>query len=373
MSCPPTRPGTDTYTDHGSSTPSTGGCGNWYSSCRNPLYALDHQSECGAVQVAYLDLVPSTVELAKGRSAYVRLIATFADGRVADVTGEGTFGVEDQTVATSSGAGMIQGVDVGSANLTGTWRGLLATGSVSVFDNQCVESRPWDVVIVADDAAEWVSGTVSVVHGSAVVRGRALRRLQTPYANQYSQAMLALQLSMDLLDSTAFDPRAGWSVAGGLRPGIGPRTGLDRIAFPGGPGWTNTIQAFPGGRPDVGRAIMEAYALHGIGRSDARKVIVIFSTGGESLCSPGMLAAANAVKGAGIHVAVVTPLGSGDLVYSFCNQPQTAWAVLQQASSTCLFFDQTTGNIQANVMANTLRIACEGCGSSGSGIGLGNL
>lgn len=374
MSCPPSIPGVAIVTDYSNTTtPTAGSCGDWYNSCRNPLYALDHQSECGTVEVVQLDLAPPDVEIQAGRTSYARLLATFADGRIADVTGQGTFVVENSAVAVSAGAGIIRGVATGACAITGTWRGLLATGTVTVVSNECVESLPWDVVVVADDGAEWVSGFVSVVRGVNTVRGRALRQLSSSAARQYPQAILSLQLSMDLYDDPAFDPFGGWSASGlSTRPSIGTRTGTDRIAFAGIAGWSDKIMPFSGGTSDPGKAIMQAYGMHQSGRTGVRKLIVVFSTGGENRCNPSILEACTACKNAGIHVAVVTPLGVDDPVYSWCHYPQTAWSVLQQSASQCMFFDSINGNIHATT-GSILRIGCEGCGSSGSGIGIGNI
>lgn len=374
MSCPPTTPGDAILTDHGNAQiPTAGSCGDWYSSCQNPLYAIDHQDTCGQLEIVQLDIMPPFVEVAKGRASAVRLVATFSDGRVADVTGQGVFTSEAPAVATADGGGLVRGVDVGTAALTGTWRGLLATATISVFDNVCVASQPWDVVVVADNGSEWVSGIVSVARGVNVIRGRALRQLRSSAANQYPQAILALQLSMDLRDNQAFNALSGWEQSGNpTRPSIGTRTGTDRIAFAGVAGWYDSIMPFPGGSDDPGKAIMQAYAMHQTGRTSVRKAIVVFSTGGESRCSPSVLSACTAAKNAGIHVAVVTPLNESDLVYSWCHQPRTAWDVLQSSASPCMFFDSVTGNVHATA-GTILRIACEGCGSSGSGIGIGNI
>lgn len=381
MSCTASIPGSVEYADHSDTTPVQSCVSDWFTSCRNPLWALDHQDQCGAVTVAKLDLIPPSLQVAKGKTGYVRLIATFEDGRMADVTGEGIFAI-DGTAAQSNGAGLIAGLDVGTAPITGTWRGLLATGTVTVFDNACAESRPWDVVICADDGAIYQSSVVQIggLVGGVVLTRRALRRSVSPRADMYPHWAMALQAAMDLYDSNDYDPRAGWTIQGGLRPSIGQRTGTDRICFSqdivdGAAAWSDKIKPFTADTRPIGQQLMSAYALHSLGRTNVRKVVVVYTTGGESLCNPSLSAAAASLKGAGIHVAIVTPLNSEDQVFSFCNQPQTAYSVLQAASSTCLFFDQTTGNGAGNVMAQTLRIACEGCGVgySGGGIGIGNI
>lgn len=121
---------------------------------------------------------------------------------------------------------------------------------------------------------------------------------------------------------------------------------------------------------------MKAYEAFQSGRPDARKLVVLFTTGDERNCNPGMLGACQALALNGIEVAVVTPLTANSPVYSPCYSNQfalvTAHSILSQcASSSCLFVDGDRGGL-AGAMAipsQLLRMTCEGC-SSGVGIGL---
>ena len=352
---------------------STGQCGDdWYSSCRNPLYALDHPTECGLLTVASIALDPGLVSIAEERSGAVRVIATFSDGRTADVTGESSIATSDTSVSRSLGGGILTGEAVGQAVLTASWRSKLAQGQVVVFDNVCVQSQPWDVVVVADEGMVYGSINRASVTGGVV---RAFKRLPSNARFGYSAALLSLQLSMDLLDPGDYVAGEGWD--GSTTPmGLGgARAGNDRI-WAGR--WSQYVESTPnvvaGAEGDTGAQLMKAFEIHQGGRVDARKIVVLLSTGGETICNPGISAACAALRNADIEVVVITPLRSTDPVYNACASDQstlvTAHSVLaDSASSDCLFFDAAKGDVYGQVM----RIVCGGCSGSGEGIGLNAL
>lgn len=347
-------------------------CGDdWYSSCRNPLYALDNPGECGLITVSSIALDPALVSIAEERSGTVRVIATFSDGRTADVTGESSVATSDATVSRSLGGGILTGESVGQAVLTASWRSKLAQGQVVVFDNVCVQSQPWDVVVVADEGM--VFG--SIFRASLTGPVRALKRLPSTARFGYSARILALQLSMDLLDPGDFVGGEGWD--GSTTPmGLGGlRAGRDRI-WAGR--WSQYVTTDPnvvaGDEGDTGAKLARAFEIHQGGRVDARKIVVLLSTGGETECTPGIAAACAALTNAGIEVVVITPLRSTDPVYNACASTAstlvTAHSVLAAAaSSDCLFFDSAKGDVYGQV----LRIVCGGCSGSGEGIGLNAL
>lgn len=346
-------------------------CGDdWFSSCRNPLYALDNPGECGLLTVSSISIDPGLVSIAEERSGAIRVIATFSDGRTADVTGESDIATSDITVSRSLGGGILTGEKVGQAVLTASWKSKLAQGQVRVFDNVCVQSQPWDVVVVADEGMVFSSIYRASKNGPV----RADKRMPSNARFGYSARIMALQLSMDLLDPGDFVAGEGWD--GSTIPmGLGgSRVGRDRI-WAGR--WTQYVAYDPnvaGDEGDTGAKLMRAFEIHQGGRVDARKLVVLLSTGGETACNPGIAAACAALRNADIEVVVITPLRSTDPVYNACASTQstlvTAHSVLSDAaSSPCLFFDAAKGDVYGQV----LRIVCGGCSNSGVGIGLNAL
>lgn len=356
---------------------SQSGCCDWFSSCRNPLYAFDHPSECGgSMTLESVALVPANQTITKGRSGYVRVIATFSDGRSADVTGESVLVSGDSSVVSVPGtaAGLLDANDAGEVTVTGAWRGRVATGSVEVVEAACVTDAPWDVVVVVDDGAVFVASPVAVVRNEQSVMVRAMRRYNSSAAAAYPASVLGLMLSMDLVDGGGVASYLGTGWDAQVSPGtaIGTsRTGQDRIWTPSD-GWKGEIAAvapFISAGSGIGPALIDAWsALMGPGgREEAHKLVVLYSTGGETVCSPSAMSAADVLVAAGIHVAVITPLKASDThIQSFCFPGLPAHAMLSQvASSTCLFLD---GQIPMEFsFANVLRLSCEDCGGYGYG------
>jgi hypothetical protein len=370
--CPtPTIPGTAIYSECECPAPGTINCDDWYTSCRNPLYALDHADDCGLLTVTELALEPESLPIAVGRSGKVKVVALFSDGRTADVTGEASIGTSDASISRHLGDGVMDGLDVGTTGVTATWKGKLATGSVVVFDNACVASQPWDVVVVADD------GYILISHERATAWGGYRVARRRAYAGvDYTQMIFNFSLSLDLFDNGLFVLGVGWTT--GTPTGVGgTRTGRDRIW--NGAQWSDSIGPVDYVRinpaaGNIGGALMDAYGIILTGRPDARKIVVLFSTGGETGCSSGIAGAAQAIKNAGIELVVVTPLTVNDThLRSGCNPLVTAYSVLQAAaSSPCLFVDGLMGS-PAGIPSQLMRVVCEGCSSSGQGIGLLSL
>ena len=369
-------------TTGGGSAGSRCGC-DWYSSCRNPLYAFDHPDECGTADMTLtgLDLVPKSQTIIRGRSGYFGVIARFSDGRTADVTGESVVRPADSDVATSPETvpGLVDGVEVGTTTVTGTWRGRFATGDLAVVAETCVSNDPWDVVVVVDDGGVFMSAPVTLGPGPGggvgdITLARALRRFNSTAAAAYPVSIIPLLLAMDLRDTGALGLHvgSGWETETGLGGTVvgTARTGADRIWVPGS-GWTNEIPAV---RPyidagsNVGGGLIDAWgALMGPdGRADARKLVVLFSTGGETSCSPSARSAADVLVAAGVDVAVITPLQSSDThIRSFCDAGMAAYDSLSLIPSpTCLFFP---GAEYMADFGDVLRSACESCGGYGYG------
>ena len=106
---------------------------------------------------------------------------------------------------------------------------------------------------------------------------------------------------------------------------------------------------------------MTAIQAHVRGRANVNKLIVAYTTGGESFCNPSLRTAASIAKSAGIMVAVVTPL-TGDespQFTSFCDFPISAYSTLNATASPCLFFPAVaTGFLQTNVFNSIVLAAC---------------
>jgi len=376
------------FTGYTCGTGTTGGggggaCSDWYSSCRNPLYALDHPDECdsGSLAVSELSLTPATMTIPAGRGGYVQAIAHFNDGRSADVTGETAFTSADTGVVIALGKGLLDGVAPGTTTITGIWNGKLAVATVTVEAAACIAAVPWDVVVVADDGSVWVEAPVFTIRNEASVRARALRRFQSNARDVYPAAILQLMLSMDLLDAGTVAAADGY-VAGGwnqvsLPEGIGgSREGNDRIWT--GSEWSSYVDMRPcflnaGG--DTGKALMDAaQILLGSGRPGARKLVVLYSAGAESSCSPSIRSAANVVVGNAIDLAVVTPLRSTNAeVVSPCDLIPTHVVLSEIPSATCFFFDGGAMS-SSGVFGAILATVCGGCsGSSGGGVGIDEI
>lgn len=350
----------------------------WFNSCRNPLYAFEHQDTCGTLVISSLAATPAEQTLSLGRSGYVQAIVTFDDGRSADVTGEASFASSDSGIVVSLGGGLFEGVAAGTAIVTAIWGGKTAMATLNVTAAGCVDDQPWDVVVVADDGDVWIDGGRYIPGIGGSTRVRAFRRAASTAATAYPADILQLMLSMDLLDSGEITAADGFAL-GGWNPiaypsGIGgTRTGSDRIWT--GTEWTNQVTMAPcfiNAQGDTGRKLADAaQILIGSGRPGARKLVVLYSTGGETTCNPGLTAAGNVLHANGILLAVVTPLTESDSnVVSPCEQIP-AYAVLGALPSTpCLFFGG--GDSGAGVFASMLSTVCGGC-SSGDGIGVDQL
>lgn len=354
------------------------------SACGNPLYAYDNQDECGAVTLVSLSLSPSSVSVGVDRQALVRVIAEFSTGQTADVTEESTIVPGSDLIVEHTGSGVLKGLLVGSTSLKGVWRGRIAEGDVTVFDTSCQVDYDWDVVFVLDESVGSYLYRNSVPTRSTTggIFGANWRKESptglAPVIDDYGDFVLAMQLSMDLLNPWNED-----------------LTGNDRVAVvlsgngvPTVPvGWTNSVQVVSTSarystttagylttiqsESALGKALQKAQTLLTTARADARKVVVILTHGAETDCSPPARAITNVLQNSGYEVVVVTPVTPGVAAYSTCSYPLSVYTHLQAMASPCLFYDGANSGTARNVLSQILANACAGCDYSGSGLGIG--
>ena len=288
--------------------------------CGNPFYALDHLDDCDAPSVSSLRIEPSTVRSAVGRRGVYRVVAVFSNGQEGDVTSEATTTIADSAKSTLLAKGIVSGVAAGSTTLTAAWQGRTATASVSVFTSQCAEDVQWDVVFVLDQATSsyWLSSRPSAP-GCGVYWRRTVG--QSDYMAEYGTAALALMLGMSLKNvwqTDAGNDRIAIVATGNGAP-ILKSTWSDTI-----PSVTPLCQATTDSR--LGEALRIAKTMFTSARSSVNKLVVLFTAGSESVCSPSAMTAATELKDAGAYVAVVTPLHAGMpwTVFSPCTYPEEA-------------------------------------------------
>jgi hypothetical protein len=348
----------------------TAECSASAESCRNPLYAFDHPTECGWLGISRIELVPPNQTVIKGRAGVVTVNVKFSDGRVANVTDESTIGSSQQTVARYAGGGLVEGVSAGTSALVASWKGRTATGQIKVVEAACVDTRPIDLVLVMDDLAVLLGQQIRLITGEIV---------QVPFKripsseNDLPWGAWAFLESMDLIDVSIPN---------------GNRTGNDRLWD--GFQWVNTftksamigaIAQQPSGftgysGADAASRILAATSIVLTGRPTARKAILLVSTGSDGAdafaCTQtgGILGAAAVARANGVELFVVTPLSPSDEAYSFCNFPMKSYDVLAQAATTdCHFFPAGGGGSPRSV-GEMLLDSCTGLCSSGSGVGL---
>lgn len=320
--------------------------------CDNPFYAVEHPGECN-LTVTLLRLDPSSQEIKKGRSGMVRVIAQFSNGAEADVTDEAIVTTDDSSIAEYASSGVVNGNEVGSTAAHGTWKGLSASGSITVTDAACLDAQSWDVVFVLDQSV----GTYFVKHQAYIPR-MGFKYLRVGGAagevRQYAQTALSFMLSMHLRSQFRPDIEARDRIAVVLTGDGHPYVHLS---------WSDSVQPIIStpmyGDNRLGEALNLAKALFASGRPEARKVCVVFTGGAETFCNPPYRSVAHQMKLEGIEVAIATPVGPGDGLFSACSYPATVYSSLQQAASPCLFFGGITWRNVASVMGSILSTACE--------------
>jgi len=338
--------------------------------------------------VTSIAVEPAILTVQRGRRNTIRVVAIFSDGRVVEVTSEAAIVSGNEAIAKVLPEGVIEGVAFGQAIISASWQCLEASANANVYTTDggtgtgqnpaCKPaSESWDVAFIADDALVVYPAPYSGYGelGADGIQGAIYRPVHrvyqtspTAFARSYPTAALSLQLSMDL--RVPWDPDAP---AGPFR---------DRIAHVSDRevrGWSDTVQPWTLNTSDLGGAMMLAIQTHVRGRQGVNKLIVVYSTGGESFCNPSLRTAATVAKNAGILVAVVSPLtGNEPQQYtSFCDYPISSFLYLSETASDCLFFPAVaTGALQSNVFNSVVLAACNAKGGDcryytrPSGVGL---
>ena len=333
--------------------------------CRNPLWAIDHPDDCTAPTLTAVRTEPESISIVAGRRGHIRVVAEFSNGTEADVTDDASLVAEDTGVAevVSESEGVVRGLVAGEAFVDGAYGGYTARTTVSVLDSTDVDSVTWDVVFVLDlSAANHVMASRSLTAtASRVVRSFSGSEMVVPgyywqvlrpigdgasidvFDDLLKQAQLPLSLSNDWDDDPG-DDRFALVVTGDGHPYVYQ-------------GWTDTYITAPFATAHadcaLGDAMELAQTLIGTARTASRKLVVVFTAGTETSCSPSAKSVATAIKAVvGNKVAVVTPLEAvsrtGTTLYSACSYPQTAYANLQESASPGCFYG---GRLWADVAA----------------------
>ncbi len=334
------------------------------SACRNPLWAIDHPDDCDAPTVTGVRTEPENISIVAGRRGHVRVVAEFSNGTEADVTDIASLVAEDTGVAevVSQSAGVVRGLVAGEAWVDGAFGGFTARSTVSVLDSADVDSVTWDVVFVLDlSAANHVISSRSLTADqSRVVRTFSGSEIAVPGYYWQANRPIGDGASIDVLDDLVKQAQLPLS----LTNDWDDDEGADRFALvvtgDGHPyvyqSWTDayTEAPFAYAYADcaLGDAMERAQTLLASARTASRKLVVVFSAGTETSCSPPAKTVATAIKTAGHKVAVVTPLEAvsrtGTTLYSACSYPQTAYDNLQETASPGCF---KGGRLWADVSA----------------------
>lgn len=326
--------------------------------CLDPFYALANPDACTEISVSALRLEPADIETVVGRRACTRVIATFSNGKEADVTDLAEIDTESDDTAEHLGDGVVQGRAAGEVWVEATWNGFAARGTATVNAADCRNTTAFDVVLVLDTNVVAGFEPVAVTLNGATVVDAYWR--PTPAAGtdwEFSERLRsiarAFQVSLSLKNT--------WDTTD---------TGNDRIAILAtGPrgvleisGWTDTVvdvqvNSLLGGQ--CGKALVAAQALHAAGRSSATKLVVLVTTGAETSCNPSIAVAAGDLDTAGIKVAIVTPTASNSTMVSGCNNPTLVFAYLLGSCTADDLFK--AGATNANVlgkMGDVIGSAC---------------
>ncbi len=378
----PTYPGFVEYTEPPSSI-STTPCPDKFNTCLNPLYAYDHQDECGLVTVDHIEIAPKDQILAVGRGGCIYVLAVFTDGRTAYITNESLVSIGDATKASYIGGGVVFGLTAGATSLFATWRGRTAIGSLIIEENVCTDSRPKDVVVIVNYGELTVYRQVPIREGSWL-GGRRLpyERLPGETLDMGSSGSMigSMVAGMDLMWTGYENDWWLGSAAATMVDSI--HTGTDRIW--NGSKWINTwdrTNLFPTTYPTGGQSILAGLAVALTGRPGSRKVIIFASTGAEVSCGnpdTQILGAADLCRASDVELFIVTPLRTSDGNYfAPCDMPRLALDVLAQAVTGPCYLIQSDGfdlwgssATYAGPRNPWLDTCTDTVCSSGSGVGL---
>lgn len=332
--------------------------------CRNPLWAIDHPDDCTAPTLTAVRTEPENISIVAGRRGHVRVVAEFSNGAEADVTDAASLIAEDTGVAevVSEADGVVRGLAAGEAYVDGAYGGFTARTTVSVLDSTDVDSVSWDVVFILDLAAanHVLSSRSQVAAASRVTQSFSGSEMTVP--GYYWRALRPIGdgASIDVFDDLLKQAQLPLSLANDWDDDPGDDRFALVVTGDGNPytyqGWTDTYMtapfAFAHADCALGDAMELAEALLGTARPASRKLVVVFTAGSETSCSPSAKSVATTIKAAGNKVSVVTPLESvsrtGTAIYSACSYPQLAYDNLQEMSSPGCF---SGGRAWANVAA----------------------
>lgn len=316
----------------GAVTLTEGSCGSSASSgecytnqellCFNPCYALTHEDACGNVTVTALRLEPEDSEVATGRRCAVRVVATFSNGREADVSQEAVIDTENDSVAAYLDRGLVRGVAAGSCWIEATWGGRTCRGTVTVATGS---TATLDLVLVLDTMVLAELGSVNTRSDAGVDS----YYLPTPVNYSEGLAYLARAAQGALAVTTALDP----DEAGGDRVAIvatGP-TGTLSVS-----GWSTSLvevelAALQGGR--VGKAVEAAETLLESARTTANKAVLVLTSGLEAACNPSLDSAAGSAVNAGAKLAIVSPVAADTTIEAACSSGTLLFSYLQGVTS----------------------------------------
>lgn len=355
-------PGSVTLTEYGCGTASEAAC--TITACRNPLWAVDHPDDCTAPTLTGIRTEPETLSVVAGRRGHVRVVAEYSNGSEADVTEFAILasGDADTAEVVSAPEGVVRGVAAGEIWVEAAYQGYADRTTVTVLSATNVDSATWDVVFVLDlSAANHVIASQSLpANQSRVLQAfsgstetvpgfywKALRPVGDGISiDVFDDLLKQAQLPLSLLNEWDDDPgddRFALVVTG---------NGTPYTYQPWTDAYIEAPFAYAYSDCALGEAMQKAQTLLASARAESRKLVVVFTAGGETSCSPPAKTVATAIKGAGHKVAVITPLESvsrtGTTIYSACSYPQTAYANLQEMASTGLF---RGGREWANVSA----------------------
>lgn len=322
--------------------------------CRNPLWAIEHPDDCVEPTLSSIRVEPSSIEIVAGRRGHLRVVAVFSNGTEAQVTESSALMSPDDTIAevVSQSEGVVRGGTEGQVVLTAAYRGQSATASVTVRSSDPVATTPWDVIFVLDQsAANFVMASRSQsATSSRVVRRFSGSSLMVPGYYWQPDRPVGEGVSIDIFDDLIKQAQMPLSVANTWDDD----EGQDRFALvvtgSGDPytyqSWTDSYVTAPFGEayPDcaLGDALERAQVLLASARSEALKLVVIFTAGLETSCSPSLRSVATTLKASGVKIAVITPVASssrtGTTIFSPCSYPQTSYANLQTVASDGSFY-----------------------------------
>lgn len=345
-------PGTVTVTEYTCASTATGSSCS-VDPCRNPMWAILHPDDCTEPTLTGVRVEPENISIVAGRRGHIRVVAEFSNGTEADVTPEATLTADDAGAAevVSSSEGVVRGLVAGEAYVDGAYEGYTARSTVTVLASTDVDSVTWDVVFVLDlSAANHVMASRSLTaDASRVVRTFSGSEMVVPGFYWQSLRPIGDGASIDVFDDLIKQAQLPLSLANDWDDDAGDDRFALVVTGDGHPyvyqGWTDTYTTAPFAYAfadcALGEAMQLAQTLLASARAGSRKLIVVFTAGTETSCSPTAKSIATLVKAAGHKVAVVTPLESvsrtGTTIYSACSFPQTAYANLQEMASASCF------------------------------------